>query len=165
MILKFLVVIWFLKMLVDTFFKDKMLRDFCKSSGETFNKIGFNNDSKIKALSDESKRSIVYYIFIFLFVILFKIFIFVIDFIMMLCMLKYDNTYITTIFIALSIIHLMCGLIKGKLSSIKDKKNEKRIGDSFIELSEELNKITFRKFILRIINILYWGYALLLLFF
>jgi hypothetical protein len=84
---------------------------------------------------------------------------------MMLSLIKYDHTYITIVFIGLSIFDLVVGLIKAKITNKKNKDRVFKFGDSLIELAKDIEKTTFIKFIMRILNILYWSYALYLLFF
>lgn len=166
MILKFLVVIWFLKMLILPFSKNYFFRMILKSCGETFQKLDINSDTDTKTLSESDKLSFGGSTLTILAIFLWKIIIYIIDFIMMLSLIKYDNTYITVIFIGLSVLDLVIGLIKSKINIMlgKNKKNV-NFGDSLLETVKEIEKTTFVKFILRIINISYWGYALYLLFF
>lgn len=166
MLLKFLVVIWFLKMVIDPFSKNFIYRTILKQCGENFNKINITSDTDTKTLSEEDKLCFGGSVLTLLAIFLWKIIVYIIDFIMMLSLLKYDNTYITAIFIGLSVLDLVIGLIKAKVNLMLGKnKKDTKLGDSLLETVREVEKTTFVKFILRIINILYWGYALYLLFF
>lgn len=166
MLLKILVVIWFFKMLITPFSKNFIYRTIVKQCGENFNKINLTSDTDTKDLSEDDKLCFGGSILTLLAIFLWKIIVYIIDFIMMLSLIKYDNTYITTIFIGLSILDLVIGLIKAKINMAFGKnKKDTNLGDSLLESVKDIEKTTFVKFILRIINILYWGYALYLLFF
>lgn len=166
MLLKILVVIWFFKMLIAPFSKNFIYRTILKQCGENFNKLNITPDTETKTLSEEDKLCFGGSTLTLLAMCAWKIIIYIIDFIMMLSLLKYDNTYITVVFIGLSVLDLVIGLIKAKINVMLGKnKKDVNFGDSLLESVKEIEKTTFVKFILRIINILYWGYALYLLFF
>lgn len=153
-------------MLIAPFSKNFIFRTILKQCGENFNKLNITTDTDTNSLSENDKLSFGGSILTILAIFLWKIIVYIIDFVMMLSLIKYDNTYITIIFIGLSVLDLVIGLIKAKINVILGKnKKDVNFGDSLLETVKEIEKTTFVKFILRIINILYWGYALYLLFF
>lgn len=165
MLLKLLVVIWFLKMLIAPFSKHFIYRTVLKQCGENLKELNISSDTDTKTLSSQDKTKFLGNVMSVLLCLLCQGIVFIIDFVMMLSLIKYDHTYITIVFIGLSILDLVVGLIKAKITNKKNKDRVFKFGDSLIELAKDIEKTTFIKFIMRILNILYWSYALYLLFF
>jgi hypothetical protein len=157
MLLKFLVVIWFFRVLINLFTNHYIARTIFTTMGE--NTKGIKDVDKA---SEEEKYAVGVSIIIFLLYALWLIIIFIIDFFMMLAMLKYDNTIFTLIFIGLTLVNFIYSLIKGKLAS--NKKSEKSVSETYFENADNLKKFTLVRFICKITNIVYWGYAIYLLF-
>lgn len=165
MILKILVVIWFLKMLIAPFSKNFIYRTILKQCGDNFNKINITSDTDTKTLSEEDKLCFGGSVLTLLAIFIWKLLVYIVDFFMMLSLIKYDHTYITIIFIGLSVLELIVGLIKAKINTFTNKNKDVKLGDSLLDTVKDVEKTTFVKFIMRITNILFWGYAVYLLFF
>lgn len=152
-------------MLISPFSKNFIYRTILKECGENFNKLNITANTDTKTLSDEDKFCFGGSILTLIAIFVWKLMVYIIDFIMMLSLIKYDHTYITIIFIGLSVLELIVVLIGAKINSFTNKNKDVNLGDSLLDTVRDIEKTTFVKFIMRILNILYWGYAVYLLFF
>lgn len=158
---KIIVVFWFLRFFTNLFTNNTTFRHFYKSYLESLEKHNIKEAKDIDNISKEAKVDIVVKMLYILLITGFKLFMIVIDFIIMLNMLKYDSTLITTLFIILTLIDVFISLIKAKF--VKNKK------DNLIESTRKslckLERFSIYGFICRVLNVLYWGYVIYLLFF
>jgi hypothetical protein len=136
-----------------------------KQCGENLNKLDITSNTDTKTLTENEKASFGSNVLALLGVFLWKLIVYIVDFIMMLSLIKYDKTYLTFIFIGLSILDLVVGLIRAKITSLTNKNKDINLGNALLDNVRDIEKTTLVKFIMRIVNILYWGYAVYLLYF
>lgn len=163
--LKFLVVIWFLYTMSVLFYGHPILNNINKMVIKSFK--GIDDNTKTEDISETQAFGIVSSLIIMFIYGILALLTFILDYFMMFSMLKYDSTYITIIFIGLSLFSFIFNTICSKIKSTFSKKEKQSLSESMKSLEDESkksNKITFKKLVLRIINALYWGYALYLLF-
>jgi hypothetical protein len=165
MLLKFLVVIWFFKVLINLFSRNAIFRTLLHDMGNKCKEhnINIGNKEDIEKYTDEQKSIYGVNMIIFVGMFIERSIVILIDVFMMLSMLKYDKTIITTLFLILTLIQLIIALIKSKKAT--KKKDDKLLQDVFFENEKNLGSYGFKITCLRLLNIVYWGYAVYLLFF
>lgn len=156
---KILVVLWFIRFFINLFTNNIVYRECNESLLKSLKKYNVNNTDDINNLSTEGKTD-VYMKMIFIFIIMiYKLALLVVDFIIMLNMLKYDPYLITKIFIAWTCIDVFVSSVKSKFSK------KLTLIESAIEIDNKFKKFRIYEFIFRLANVLYWGYAIYLLYF
>lgn len=165
MLLKFLVVIWFFKVLINLFSRNAIFRTLLHDMGEKCKEhnINIGNKEDVEKYTNEQKSIYGVNMIIFVGMFIERSIVILIDVFMMLSMLKYDKTIVTTLFLILTLIQLIIALIKSKRAT--KKKDDKLLQDVFFENEKNLGRYGFKITCLRLLNIIYWGYAVYLLFF
>lgn len=151
---KIILVLWFLRFFINLFTNNFTFKYLCKRYLKSLERYNVTK-------SDDIKIEIMLKMFCVIAVGIYKILMLIIGLIMMLTMIKYDPTLITKIFILLNITYIIVSMIKAKFAKKKD--------DNLIESTRktiyDIERFSFYKFMCRLINVLYWGYAIYLLFF
>lgn len=156
--LKFFVIIWLSKMIVDLMFGNGFLLNNILKRGVNYIPKDFTSDDMKQADISSLDENVISMVFKSLLYSLYTIIFTIVDIILMIIMLKYDNTYITLIFIIYSFVYTLYGIIKKP----KDK------DDNFYSaISRTINKLSarpFKKTIVELLNVIYWSYAFWLVF-
>lgn len=155
--LKFLVIVFFLKHLKYLFTGDSLLKKYFKKLLES--QIEYDGDFEM--LTKNNPGDIIFCGLLGVG----ELILWFIDLIVCFFLLKYDQTYITIIFIILTLVNLIIFYIKGNKNKFKksNKLDKEKIHKLHIQI-EEIDKTTFKKIIIRIINAAYWSYAIYLMF-
>lgn len=158
---KIILVFWFLRFFINLFTNNFAFRYSYKGYLKSLEKYNVTKSDDIDSIEEDGKIEIMLKMFCVIAVGIYKILMLVVGLIMMLTMVKYDPTLITKIFILLNITDIIVSMIKAKFAKKKD--------DNLIESTRktiyDIERFSFYKFMCRLINVLYWGYAIYLLFF
>lgn len=141
-------------------------------NGHPIQKYVFSNMGKslsspkdLNNLNEEEKQKIGLSFIIFI-VYMVTLFIFsIIEYIVIICVIKYDSTYICVSFLIYTILKTIYYTIKNKVTKAfnKNKTLEESI-ECFKANIDTFDKMTLTKFINRTIDILYWSYVIYILF-
>lgn len=160
---RIIIALWFFRFFINILTNNALYRAINESYVEELERCNINKMDDISNINSESKFHILFKMILLCIIGLYKFLLIPIDFILMLSMLKYDNTYITLIFIVITIIDIIIRLIKGNAERRQNKTKSVKIVAR--EDFEKLNNITLYTMICRMVNVLYWGYAIYLLYF
>ena len=159
--LKFLVIVWFLYSLITLFYAHPIMASMFKFMSKSYEGVDKHTDTK--SLPQEQQFNILLSGVFCILYIVFGLLISILEFYVMLSLIKYDDTYIMLGYLIFSFgimtIMFIKNLIKSKLSKSKTSTSE-----TFLKQSEDMSKTTLYKFIRRLLDLLYYGYALYLLF-
>lgn len=158
---KIILVLWFLRFFINLFTNNFTFKYLYKRYLKSLERYNVTKSGDIDSIEEDGKIEITLKGFRIIVVGIYKILMLIIGLIMMLTMVKYDPTLITKIFILLNITYIIVSMIKAKFAKKKD--------DNLIESTRktiyDIERFSFYKLICRLINVLYWGYAIYLLFF
>lgn len=124
------------------------------------------NPKDLNNLNEEEKQKIGLSTIIFIVDMVVLLILNIIEYIVIICVIKYDSTYICVGFLIYTILKTICYTIKNKVTKAfnnKDKTLEESM-ESFKTNIDTFDKITLTKFINRTIEILYWNYVVYILF-
>ncbi|MEO2600993.1 hypothetical protein [Clostridium butyricum] len=124
------------------------------------------NPKDLNNLNEEEKQKIGLSTIIFIVDMVVLLILNIIEYIVIICVIKYDSTYICVGFLIYTILKTIYYTIKNKVTKAFNKKN-KTLEDSIESFETDMDtfdKMTLTKFINRTIDILYWSYVIYILF-
>ncbi|MEX0083148.1 hypothetical protein AB2T90_12005 [Clostridium butyricum] len=149
----------------------------CKMSvflnGYPIQKYVFSNMGKslsspkdLNNLNEEEKQKIGLSTIILIIDMIVRFILNIIEYIVIICVIKYDSTYICVSFLIYTILKTIYYTIKNKVTKALNNKNKtlEESMESFKTDMDTFDKMTLTKFINRTIDILYWSYVVYMLF-
>ena len=158
--LKILVILVFIKSLWKLFTNASWMARQTKS----ISKLIIDYEGDVNKVADNHEEDFV--IWILSFIITFTLYI--VELIMCFFLLKYDTTYITLLFILLSLIDII--KVARTYTKGKKKNNPKNGVMNDLDLAKlkvdfsKADEYTFKQKLIRLINVMYFGYAIYILF-